>query len=330
MNDKVRQLLSAYLDGQATAAEKERVETVLQRDPAVRAELDAMRAFTATLNQAAPVAVAAPPELRARIMDRLKSQGGGQAQGGSGGALLPLAPLKAFLLVGVVLVGLIGTLIYLDQKRGPLIPARPAAGDLALSGPAAGSSPETGVHPAGADNALRPANPEDIRSAVRPAEPGGAGKQMPRGRVYTFGQGGVISREGSALPVAGEKQGREDISPAGVAGAAAELESSSGWTSQRLAAADAAGKMVTAEEAQAMLDLARRYNLNPGLLSAARREFPERSLTEMAMAMRSSLNATRGQAADRRLTRLIADLGGQLSWAARWKKQLHAGSDGGL
>jgi hypothetical protein len=330
MNNKVRELLSAYLDGQATAAEKERVEAVLQRDPAARAELDAMRAFTATLNQAAPAVVAAPPELRTRIIDRLKSQGGGQAQGGSGNAPAPLGPLKNFLIAGVVLTGLVGAFVYLDQQRGSLAPVRPAAVDLALAGPAVGSGSQTGVRPAGADNTLRTASPEDIRSAVRQTESAGVGKQIPRGRVYTFGQGGVISREGSALPVAGEKQGREDIAPAGGAGAAAELESSSGWTSQRLAAADAGGKSVPAEEAQAMLDLARRYNLNPGLLSAARREFPERSLTEMAMAMRSSLNATRGQAADRRLTRLIADLGGQLSWAARWKKQLRAGSDGGI
>ncbi len=43
MNEKMRMLLSAYLDGQVTPEERLTVETLLQKDAAAREELEALR-----------------------------------------------------------------------------------------------------------------------------------------------------------------------------------------------------------------------------------------------------------------------------------------------
>lgn len=324
MNDKIREQLSAYLDGQLTTSEREQVEALLRRDPQARMELESMREFAGWITQAAPPAVSAPPDLRARIMDRVKAEAAGSS-GGPGGspAASQVVSWKSFVVAGAVMIGLVGSLAYLDQRRGGMTRPQPPAPEADLA-PAGGTSglAETTRTDAG-NSQLRPAQADDIRSTAGQAGSTVSGGRLPEGRIFTFGRNGARADQALEITGTGSAAGATDVAELSRSGAAEpELESASGWTAERLRAVT--GEMGNSSPAQAreILALARQYNINPGLLAAAAADFPDRSLTETAMRLRSSLNATHGQSAEHRLQQALADLGVRPERAQRWKRFL--------
>jgi len=320
MNEKTLEMLSAYLDGQLPPAEQAQVEALLRKDPAARAELDSMREFAGMIEQAAPPVVTAPPDLRARILDRIKAEGAGPGQGGQDSGAAPKFTLKPYLTAGVVMLGLVGAMVYLDSRRGANTVPRPSsqAMDMQTSG-----SPS--AQPAallGEDSPLRPASAGDIQSAPGFAASTAVGLP-PAGRVYTFGQGEV--RTTGSVPAASSfgPSGDTDVSALARSGAeSVSLESLAGWDTQRVNMLFKMQSRSVPDRSVDVLSLARRYNLNPGLLAAAAMDFQDRSVTELAMQMRSSLNATADRTPRQRLIRIIADLGGQPAWVEAWEGYL--------
>jgi hypothetical protein len=99
------------------------------------------------------------------------------------------------------------------------------------------------------------------------------------------------------------------------------LDSSGAWTQGQVKQALAQLQVPVAAAPQVM-NLAQKNHLNPGLLCAALAEFPHRSAEELALDLRTSLNASVKLPEDARLKKCVQDLGGVPAAAGKWKKYL--------
>jgi anti-sigma factor RsiW len=76
MDEQVREALSAYLDGELDGPEKEKLETAMDADPRLRAELEDLRRTAARLSSLNSTETVAPPaEWRRQLMARVQAEG---------------------------------------------------------------------------------------------------------------------------------------------------------------------------------------------------------------------------------------------------------------
>ncbi len=312
MNEHVRSLLSAYLDGRLDPAERARVESALAQDPEVRRELADLKDLTKLLDRAAPAPVAAPPELRAGIMARLKGEvPPPKAEGPRGGG----AGWKPFVVGGAVLITLTGTFLVLDRHRRSQPVPTPSEEwtDLADEGTpgTAAWRPSWGTQVPGPEPAA--ARADDVQTLSSLAPP--SRRSLPtEGDVFGFGQGAARVKPGRSGTRA-ESRGAE---VAEGSGDGPSLESTDGWTAARLAER----RVPARTSVQDLLRLAQRHALNPGLLAEAAQRFPDRDPTELAVTLRASLTATVGQPRIERLRRAVRDLGGDPTRIDEWEQAL--------
>ncbi|NTV53220.1 MAG: hypothetical protein HGA76_09455 [Candidatus Firestonebacteria bacterium] len=329
INDKLREQLSALLDNQLPVPERHALEQTIQNDPAVRAEWEALQEFAGLISSTAPDLVQAPPDFRARILDRLQGRGvqatlprpGKAIKGTAGGGLFSFLGLPAYAAAGVVLAGLVGTMAYLDFRQARKPVPKPAAAQVDLSdfaAPAVGKlSPEYRGTPA----AVSQADIQGKAASVKPTFPA----IIPMsGGVYTIGQGGAHQTGGMvsepwtrSAPAPGVEMAVDLSSTRATPG----LESSAAWGSGQVQQTLARDNLATTTAPQVMR-LAQKNHLNPGLLCAALREFPGRSVEELALDLRTSLNTSVKLPEDERLQKCVRDLGGQPAALVRWKKAL--------
>ena len=64
--------LSAYVDGELDAAERRRLELELERDPELRAEVEALQATQSLLQRHGPAV--APTDFRVRVLEAVRSR----------------------------------------------------------------------------------------------------------------------------------------------------------------------------------------------------------------------------------------------------------------
>jgi len=320
--------LNAYLEGDLPAAQRDRVEELLRRNPQARRDLDAWRRVIGGLENAAPPVVPAPPELRTRIMDRLRASGGGGTGGGGTGPAWRWIRWPHVLSV-LVLAGLTGTFIHLDHTRQSRVQALPPvsggqASEASLDRRAP-IPPGSQAAEAGGSSGRTQASPADIRSGRNSLPKSRQAYSSETHGILVIGSGAPGARGGERKPgVEKSAAGRaEEVVPAVVSREPGQrLEDASGWTASRLAEVFRLQGW-SAGEARFVLRLAQSHNLDPVLLGLAQHDFPRFASLELAGRLRASLNRSAGQPADVRLSRILTDLGGDpKTLLPRWKKAL--------
>jgi hypothetical protein len=335
IDDKLREQLSSLLDNQLPAGERKAVEQKIQSDPEVRAEWDALREFVGVLNQTAPAAVQAPPDFRAKILDRLKAPpSGGPGTSGPAGAMggaaglefLAKITLPVYLAAGTVSAGLVGGMIYLDycrsQKPAPKISQQTT--DLITADNQASAKPMPEFRgPVNQQSEGMAAG--DIQGHAVLDKTTLAEVAKAKGRVYSIGQGNAVHAGGVVTQPWGNKlpETRTELTLPETGGIERiNFEGTGGWTAARVEQMQA-GSGRTPVPAARVLNLAQKHHVNPGLLCAAAREFPGRSITGLALDLRASLNASaKLPDEDARLKKCLHDLGGPETSVAKWKKYL--------
>jgi anti-sigma factor RsiW len=327
IDEKLLEQLSCLLDNQLPAEERRALEEKIQNDPAVRAEWEALRQFSGMLSGTAPAPVQAPVDFRARILDRLQDEAphtvnsklpGRAVKGASGGGLFFLFGLPAYAAVGVVLAGLVGTMAYLDLRQAPKRARQAAPADLSAL-----VTPQTAKTAPEYRGTQTTVSAGSIEGSAALAKPTPATALDLQGGVYSLGQGsaqraGGVSQPGNAsLP---EPAGTINLDT-DASRPQATLDSSGAWTQGQVKQALAQLQVPVAAAPQVM-NLAQKNHLNPGLLCAALAEFPHRSAEELALDLRTSLNASVKLPEDARLKKCVQDLGGVPAAAGKWKKYL--------
>lgn len=310
MNDELKALLSAYLDGQVTPAQRRQIEDLLARDPAVRAEWEDLQTFAQQINAAAGPQATVPADFREKIMARLKSGGSGPQRPGGGWSATGGMGLTA---AGLVLIGLLGTFMFLDRQsnRTAETPqARPSPEALEDSAQAA-----RGGQPAYRGE-IRPARPEDIQSTASGRMPDALRHSSARldGEAYLAGAAPRRPRAARGEVAAWTEVAAGPEAPA----PGLDLERFDAWTAEETAARISGSGLTPA----GLTRLAQTYRLHPGLLLAACQDLPRLGAEAAARRLRGSLDASAGQPENQRLRKAVADLGGDPSWEPRWKKSL--------
>jgi anti-sigma factor RsiW len=308
MDDKMLQLISAYVDQQATPAEIEQVEALLRQDTEARRIFQEMQAFNGALNATAPAETAAPAGFRESVMRRIHQVPGhpdsgpkGSKSGGSGWSKWLLSPYMAS---GLVLTGLLGIFAYLDHMEKPPYRVEGVKQDALLSFKNDSQSKNRALpHYRGGpgEGKSQTLSPEDIRELqMQTDQPDQQrGKEL-RGEVFVQGQG----RARKAGTVSPDESRRIDV---GLLyrekGAVSNLDNFSAGSADQLT---------------------RRYpgHIHPGLLVAAIQTLKAKNIKETAHRIHASLEASAGQPEQVRLARLISELGGDISLLPKWKAMI--------
>jgi hypothetical protein len=312
MNEKLNELFSAYLDGRGTPEERKMVEQTIASDPAAREELEAMREFHADLQASKPADIPAPPEFRQNIMRRIQTQAGGDSAGsgglGKGGFF---NTTTSWVVMGIVLTGLVGTLVARDMKKEKHNSVEEqGAHAVDLTG-----LPETKMKTVAA---------QDIQAVQSRDEALGlqTGSKPMNGEVYISGSGQASKTGGIDLKGSSAESRDVALSKSAQTRGQLGLEDSGHWTSKQIQTRLDANAMTDSVQAGELVALAQKNNLHPGLLLAAKKQLPDKELSAMAGKIRNSLNQTIGQTEQKRLQAVINALDGKSEWVQKWQKML--------
>ncbi len=320
INDKVREQLSALLDGQLLPEEKSLLEEKIKTDPEVRAEWDSMHEFAGFIAATAPAPVSAPVDFRAKIMEQIKAtpldgsgssdHTGSASKGTPGKSTFSKFNAPTYLISGAVLVGLVGTMVYLDRAHQNGSVAVPISADALGSSPSAApsfSNPAPGVDAAAIQG-------QGKQSA-------GDTQSQLKGEVLTLGEGRAEQTGGVvAQPWKNGRTANTGNVVLDVTTRSLNLESQSGWNQEKVVALCKQEKVRIS--ASVILDLSRRHHLNPGLLCSAVQSVSDRPVEELARELRTSLNASTAFSGEDRLKKCLRDLKVRESYYEQWRERL--------
>ncbi|MBN1596433.1 hypothetical protein JW933_10955 [candidate division FCPU426 bacterium] len=334
MNEQMLEMLSAYMDGRGTRAERDYIAGLLRQDGQLREALAGLQSLKESLQAAAPPEIQAPPQLRQEVMRRLKTPGSGPNQGtpGSGGRPFLSGRIFPWLVMGGLLAGLITAVAYRDaqvQRRTPAAGGAKIQDDIEVAGQERNSRPDQ----PGAAMELPPwsaaqegVDPGSIQSVGFSGNKSAAIREQAvlSGDIYTGGGRAYNANQGKAMnPLAGQALPQISLDQAGQPGRRAyALEETGGWTPQGIREACRQKGRELPVDPQQLLALAQRFNLNPGLLIAAGLYCNPRELENNAEKMRGVLQRTAGQATDEQLRQIVSALAGDdAAWKA-WREFL--------
>lgn len=305
MNSKWERLIDRYLDGEVSDAERRTVERRLAAEPAFRERLDSRARWFRGLAAGAPLPRSAPPELRIRIMEKIRQSetashpGKTRSGGGSG--------ISSAWMVGGMALGLAVVGVWLDLKSKPAFAPRPESAPRFLELE---------------DRGMKTVNPDS--SVVKrggKAVSGSFDSEIKNGRsesgaALVWGAG---PRTGIRVRQSGMAQaGREENVSESVSGTrAGGLESSQGWNEARVRRA--ANKLGFPEfpSPASLLALAEAKNLDPALLLGGLWMRPDLGAAVVAARERAVLDRTLGQTRRSRLEQVVRALGASDFWVLR-------------
>lgn len=322
MKEKLHELFSAYLDGRGSPKERKVVETTIQASAAAKEEFEAMRSFHLDMQGAKPAEIQAPPEFRQNIMRRIQTETGGGSQGTGGlGKGLFFNSTTSWVVMGIVLTGLLGTLIVRDQKNQNQSQKEQQARTqevLPLSEYEVKSRDMSGLP----EIRLETVNPQDIQIAQ---ETDGLlseqqGKARLTGEVYVAGSGRARRKGGFVLPVAEFSSSQLDLSEHAKSSARLGLENFGQWSTNQIRVRLEKHAVEGNVQAGEIIALAQQHNLHPGLLLAAKKQLPQQELDALAVNIRGSLNTSVGKTEQERLLAVIKALAGKAEWTKQWQE----------
>jgi len=334
MNEKMLELFSAYLDGRGTPAERKQVEAILQGSTQAREEFENMRAFMEMINESKPPEVKVPPEFRQNIMQRLHTHtgGSGKGSGSAGFGNLFLKQTSSWILVGTVLTGLIGFMVYLDQTNHPANVTVNSGSHRESLSKTVSTKPEKffpeisetdKTHYQGNQNTQDIAI-DDIESVVNKSSAVvSPGEFSLTGTVYVSGSGRAEKKGSLSIPEFEEQTKEMDIADhTTVVESTLGLESSTGWSQPRIVHVYQMMNKDVKITPKRVLLLAQHYNLSPGLIVAASLYTKSDEIDIIAEQMRTALNHSVGQTDEERLRGIISCLNGDIYWLEEWKSIL--------
>lgn len=323
ISKKTLELLSAYLDGEVNQTQKQKIEALLAKDPALREEAESMKAFSARISSTRPGPMKVPEGFRDEILKKIRQQhhGPDQSSGGApgGGTGFLKHSWMSYLMTGTVLVGLTTYFVYQDRRNQQNIDQadqsvqmiKQATQDQKLEMPQyQGRSRQM-------NQGAAPSDISGLDAASSRPDAGAVGD----GRVFRYGHGRESDPGDDDKAMVPMKASKHDgMAPAALPGPG--LESSRAWDQQSLALKIEAYGLQEKLTSSQCLTLARKYNLNPGLLLGLMHLMPGQDSQTLALRIRRSLNQSYQQEAPQRLEQLIRDLKGQKQWTKLIKKEL--------
>lgn len=305
MNSKWERLIDRYLDGEVSDAERRTVERRLAAEPAFREKLDSRARWFRGLAAGAPSQIPAPPELRIRIMEKIRQSetsahpGRTRPGGGSG--------ISSAWMVGGVALGLAVTGVWLDLKSKPVFAPRPESALRSLE------SAEGGVKTVNPASPVLKTGAKAVFGSFSSEIKSGSSES---GAALVWGAGprpGIRARQ-SGMEQAGPAESVFESAPGTRAG---ELESRQGWNEARVRRA--ANKLGLPESSSPvlLLALAETKNLDPALLLGGLWMRPDLGAADVAAQERAALDRTFGQTRRKRLEQIVRALGASDVWVSR-------------
>lgn len=316
MKADVLELLTAYLDGEASSQEQTTVQQWLKEDEGIRQEYENMKTFHQQINQTRPGELKVPPDFRTNIMTRLKAMAGpdsGEQAGGSTGRSPSKGWFKQqwqpYLLAGSVLLGLTTFFILQDLSNQQKINQMQVRLDQLQGADAF-------------DSLSLPADTVGRQARQQPTSTKG------QHALSASKQDQVMDQTNAAGPVSGKIYHRNQVLPDNRAAYQTaspftrHLETSQQWTRAIIDRKSEEMGLQDRLDSVQVLDWARQSNLNPGLIISMAQLKPDKPVKELADSIRAIFNQHPDLSNEQRLQKLIQAFGGSSDWEQVIKRNL--------